>query len=133
VGGLFLAFPAILPSSLTLVAAHQQKRKAQQGLQGAVRGGRAAALDALGAALGGVGLLFFAAITWQLLPRYPPAAVLSSATFVWACVSYALWGLRKPDAATHNPCPVQLRSRLHSRQQADVGEAISVGPSSSRK
>jgi hypothetical protein len=95
VGGLFLAFPAILPASLTLLASHQRERKAKLGLNGAVRGGRAAALDALGATFGGVGLLLFAVITWQLLPRYRPHVVLSLATVVWAMISYGVWRLRK--------------------------------------
>jgi len=34
VGGLFLAFPAILPASLTLLASHQRQRKAKLGLHG---------------------------------------------------------------------------------------------------
>jgi hypothetical protein len=52
IGGLFLAFPAILPASLTLVAKHQEDRKRQHGLRGVVRGRHAAALDAFGALLG---------------------------------------------------------------------------------
>jgi hypothetical protein len=34
VGGLFLAFPAILPASLTLVAQHERERKARRGCAG---------------------------------------------------------------------------------------------------
>jgi hypothetical protein len=60
VGGLFLAFPAILPASLTLLARHQRDRKARQRLNGTIRGGQAAALDALGAFLGSAGLFVFA-------------------------------------------------------------------------
>jgi hypothetical protein len=96
VGGLFLAFPAILPASLTLLARHQRDRKARQGLNGTIRGGQAAALDALGAFLGSAGLFVFAFLTWQLLPRYRPAFVLVAATGCWTATAYLMWRLRKP-------------------------------------
>jgi hypothetical protein len=96
VGGLFLAFPAILPASLTLLASHQRERKARLGLNGTARGGLAAALDARGGFLGSAGLLVFALIAWQLLPRYEPALVLTVATLAWATTAYLMWRLRKP-------------------------------------
>jgi len=95
VGGLFLAFPAILPASLTLLASHQRQRKAKLGLHGSIRGGQAAALDALGASFGSVGLLLFGALAWRLLPRLRPAPVLLLATAVWALCGYLVWRLRK--------------------------------------
>ena len=42
---------ASLSASLTLIAEHQKERKARRGLHGVIRGRKAAALDALGAAL----------------------------------------------------------------------------------
>src|ERR1700745_654740 len=56
-GGLFLAFPAILPASATLIEKHERQRKEKRGLHGEKRGTDAAAIDALGAAIGGVGLV----------------------------------------------------------------------------
>ena len=56
VGGLFLAFPAIFPASATLVEKHVRERKEKAGLAGSRRGKEAAALDAVGAALGSFGL-----------------------------------------------------------------------------
>jgi hypothetical protein len=59
-GGLFLAFPAIVPASVTLIAKRERQTKARHGLDGMVRGGQAAALDAAGIVLGVVGLGCFA-------------------------------------------------------------------------
>jgi Protein of unknown function (DUF3147) len=60
VGGLFLAFPAILPASVTLIERHERERKERRGLRGSRRGKEAAALEATGAALGSFGLLHLA-------------------------------------------------------------------------
>jgi len=43
VGGLFLAFPAIFPASVTLVEKHVRQQKEEKGLRGARRGKEAAA------------------------------------------------------------------------------------------
>jgi len=96
IGGVFLAFPAILPASLTLLARHQRERKARLGLNGTVRGGQAAALDALGATLGSAGLLTFALIARQWLPTQRPTLVLTAATLGWAVTAYLMWRCRKP-------------------------------------
>jgi hypothetical protein len=95
VGGLFLAFPAILPASLTLLARHQRERKARHGLNGTARGGLAAALDARGASLGSAGLLVFALVVWQRLPRSHPVIALMTATGGWAATAYLMWRWRK--------------------------------------
>ena len=58
-GGLFLAFPAILCASLTLIEQHERTRKERKGFKGAARGKDAAALDAAGASLGSAGLAAF--------------------------------------------------------------------------
>src|SRR5271154_2414949 len=67
-GGFFLAFPAIFPASATLVEKHEKERKQKAGIANSVRGRQAAALDARGAAMGGIGLVCFAFIVWRLLP-----------------------------------------------------------------
>jgi uncharacterized membrane protein (GlpM family) len=77
VAGLFLAFPAILIASLTLLGNHH--------------GNAAAGSDALGAAFGAVGLLAFGAIIWSLSQHVPGALMLALATFVWFVVSVVIW------------------------------------------
>src|SRR6185437_13592811 len=62
VGGLFLAMPAIFCASATLIETHEVRRKREAGLRGEHRGRQAAALDAAGTALGGVGLMVFAIV-----------------------------------------------------------------------
>jgi Protein of unknown function (DUF3147) len=94
-GGLFLAFPAIFPASATLIAKRERQKKARQGLHGDVRGGRAAALDAAGAVLGGVGLVCFALLAWKELVGNPALLVLCAAMLTWVVVSLTLWWLRK--------------------------------------
>jgi len=78
-GGLFLAFPAILPASLTLVKRHDGRRKAAD--------------DARGAAAGSVGLAAFGAVVAGLSTRWHPALVLACATALWLAVSVAVWAL----------------------------------------
>jgi uncharacterized membrane protein (GlpM family) len=77
VAGLFLAFPAILPASLTLVARHE--------------GERAAALDALGAALGSIGLVAFGGMIWLLASQSAGWLAILVASVAWLVVSIALW------------------------------------------
>ena len=79
VGGLFLAFPAILPASLTLVKQHDGRQRAVD--------------DARGGRLGSVGLVAFAATVWALAAVWPPVLVLLAATVAWALVDGLLWGL----------------------------------------
>ena len=77
VGGLFLAFPAIAPAAITLIEKED--------------GPRAAGASALGSAFGGLGLLAFAAVVWQLAERLPAWLVLLLATLVWLAASVGLW------------------------------------------
>ena len=77
-GGLFLAFPAVLPATLTLI----EKR------EGTAR----AWADASGGALGSVGLAAFALITFPLL-RWNPVAALLLALLAWALLSAGLYFL----------------------------------------
>jgi hypothetical protein len=95
IGGLFLAFPAIFPASATLIEKHQRDRKQKKGLHGEKRGTYAAAIDALGAAMGGVGLVAFGGICWWLIPRYPAPLALGGATIIWLLVSLSAWTIRR--------------------------------------
>jgi hypothetical protein len=90
VGGLFLAIPAILCASATLIEKHEIRRKREAGLRGARRGQEAAALDAAGASLGAVGLLAFAGVFFLLVERSVAAAFIG-ASLAWLFVSVAAW------------------------------------------
>lgn len=77
VGGLFLAFPAILPASLTLIAKKDGDGKAQ--------------VDACGAVIGGIALAAFAATSWFLLPRIPPVWAELAALLAWVALAVGLY------------------------------------------
>jgi Protein of unknown function (DUF3147) len=94
-GGLFLAFPAILPASATLIEKHEIERKQRAGVHGEIRARKAAGIDAAGAALGSIGLLVFAALIAGLLAVHSPFLIISLATLSWLLVSLALWEVRK--------------------------------------
>jgi hypothetical protein len=71
-GGVFLAFPAILLASLTMIAKEEGLPHARD--------------DARGATLGTLGLIGFACVAAWTLPRWSPWAALAAATLVWALV-----------------------------------------------
>jgi hypothetical protein len=77
-GGLFLAFPAVLPATLTLIERKEGTTKAWA--------------DASGGTLGAVGLAAFA-LTAGLLLRWNPLAALLIALLAWAVVSGGLYFL----------------------------------------
>jgi hypothetical protein len=93
IGGLFLAFPAIFPASATLIEKHEKQKKQQAGGGGVLRGRKAAALDAAGAAMGCLGLLTFAFLVWKLIAEIPSWVALPSATVAWLAVSILTWKL----------------------------------------
>ena len=95
VGGLFLAFPGIFPSSITLVERHEARKKRKKGLHGTRRGREVAAVVAAGAALGGAGLVAFAGAAWLLLGRLPAVVAIGLATAAWLGVSVGAWLLRR--------------------------------------
>ena len=95
VGGLFLAFPAIFPASATLIEKHEKQKKERAGVYGSTRGSKAAAVDAAGAAMGSIGLLFFALLVRRLVVSHSPWLVLTGSTGVWLAVSLVLWQIRK--------------------------------------
>lgn len=79
IGGFCLAFPAILPASLTLVKEHDGRKKACD--------------DARGSRFGAIGLLAFAIAVAILAPRVHPALVLAIATVIWVVTSVTTWKL----------------------------------------
>ncbi|MDA8296087.1 MAG: DUF3147 family protein [Actinomycetota bacterium] len=78
-GGLFLAFPAILPAALTLTQDEQGTRAADRG--------------ALGAILGGVSLVVFAVVAEAALAILPAAAALTLALGGWILTALGCYGL----------------------------------------
>jgi len=77
IAGLFLAFPAILPASLTLIGQHE--------------GPEAAANDALGATAGSFSLAVFAACVWEGVSAHTAAPVLFLAAILWIVTGGFLW------------------------------------------
>jgi hypothetical protein len=80
VGGLFLAFPAILPASLTLLAEHARKTPP-------------AGADAYGSIFGSIGLFAFAMVVWLLGSGGPAWQVLSLAMVVWIMTACGTWAV----------------------------------------
>ena len=81
VGGVFLAFPAILLASLTLIAEEDGLRQARD--------------DARGATAGTAGLLVFAFVVAATATRWPLWAALGLAALAWAVVSLGLYALAR--------------------------------------
>jgi Protein of unknown function (DUF3147) len=106
-GGLFLALPAIFPASATLLEKHERDKKRRAGIAFTLRGRLAAALDARGAAMGGIALFAFAGVAWRFLPDANVALVLGLALVVWLFVATSLWYIRR-----HHPWSP---ARTHSR------------------
>lgn len=95
VGGLFLAFPAIFPATATLIDNHEKQRKQNTAGGGHVRGRKAAALDASGAACGTFGLMVFAVVVWKLIVFAPFWATLLLAVLAWFVISVCVWRIWK--------------------------------------
>lgn len=113
VAGLFLAFPAIFPASATLVEKHVREEKQRKGLHGQLRGRNAAADDAMGTAIGSIGLLVFAVICWLLIPRASPALVLTGATAAWFVTAGSCWLFRKRYRRSVSGVRPHLAGRVH--------------------
>ena len=94
IGGLFLAFPAIFPASATVIEKHVRKRKEKVGLPGARRRKEAAALDAVGAALGSFGLAAFGLVIWLMIVQSPASALVLAAAS-WLAVAMLAWQVRR--------------------------------------
>lgn len=81
VGGLLLAFPAILPATLTLIEKEDGEHKALE--------------DDVGSVLGAVALAVFGLLAWWLIPRAGPALALVAACAGWLVSALLLYvGLR---------------------------------------
>jgi hypothetical protein len=78
-GGVFLAFPAILPASLTLI---EQKE-----------GRERAAIDSIGAVLGAIAMIAFAVVVSLSVVRLGPVVALGIALVIWLMVAVALYAL----------------------------------------
>ena len=76
-GGLFLAFPAILPASLTLIEKKEGRRPAEG--------------NAVGAIIGAVALVAFALTAWAVFTHIPGATVEAVALAAWLIVSVLLY------------------------------------------
>jgi uncharacterized membrane protein (GlpM family) len=76
-GGVLLAFPAILPATLTLIERNQSERKAED-------------VD-LGAAFGAASLIAFALVVWEFLPRGAAVVVLGAASAAWLVSAVLLY------------------------------------------
>ena len=94
IGGLFLALPAIFCASATLIERHEIRRKNKAGLSGTRRGQEAAALEAVGAALGSIGMLAFALVFWRTVEENLLLAFVGAAV-AWTAVSVAAWWIYK--------------------------------------
>jgi hypothetical protein len=89
VGGILLAFPAILAASLTLIEEQEDSVDARE--------------DARGAIVGGCGLIVFAVVAAVTLNELPPAVALLLAAAAWALValgSYAVFWWKPRDKST---------------------------------
>lgn len=115
IGGVLLAFPAIFPAGATLIEKHEKEKKQKKGLNGEKRGRQAASVDATGAAIGTIGLLLFALLVWQLLPKYGAWKSIPAATVSWLGVSVLFWLVRKHFHLRRKP---DLESRtIHARHR----------------
>lgn len=93
IGGLFLAFPAIFPASATLVAKHERQKHHSRHVERLASD--AAGVDAIGAALGSLGLLAFGGVVWALGAHTPAWAVLLLAALAWVICSLVFWVIRQ--------------------------------------
>ncbi len=92
VAGLFLAFPSILPCSITLAAKHEQKKHRAEGEQIALERGKSVVSDETsGTMAGSLGLAVFGAVVWFGMGRIPASLVLIAATLMWCAVGMAVW------------------------------------------
>ena len=94
IGGIVVCAFAAIGDVLKPKSFEQTEKKQRAGLHGAIRGRKVAAVDAVGAAIGSLGMIAFAAIVWQLLPGRSSSLILLDATLAWSVVSVSIWRLR---------------------------------------
>jgi hypothetical protein len=121
IGGLFLAFPAILPATATLIEKHEKRKKAEAGINGTARGRAVTGVDAAGAAIGSIGLGIFAVVVWQGLPKATVGVVLTIATLAWLVTSVGVWQLRE-----------SLGRRLRAHRSHASGRTLSTSVHTTR-
>ena len=124
IGGLFLAFPAIIPATATLIKKREQQKKERAGYEDAERGRAAAAVDVAGAAMGGLGLATFALVVWLRMREWKTATALVIGTLAWFLVALSVWQFRerfcrrmrahRPNVLTHT-----LRSSVDRKPVAN--------------
>lgn len=113
VAGLFLAFPAILPASMTLVKQHD---------------GRACAADhARGARLGSIGLAVFALVVTAGAGHLPAALVLLLAAAAWLATNLLLWFARYARPRT-NRAGACARPERRASDRADRRRSAGARP-----
>ena len=95
VGGLFLAFPGILPPGLTLTEKHVVEKKARSGSSGTRFGRAEASVVAAGASSGSLGLIAFGFGLWKSMPVFPLLPSLLIAFGAWLIAGFASWWVRK--------------------------------------
>ena len=114
-GGAFLAFPAILLASLTLVAKEEGLRSARD--------------DARGAALGTLGLLAFSLLATVLLHSHSAWLALTAATAAWLALSLAAYALaRVAGKGGDEPRP----NKQHFGRDLGLGRRSCPGKTSAR-
>lgn len=90
-GGILLAFPAILPATLTLIEKEEGERQAED-------------LD-VGSILGAAALVAFAVVVWQYVSTNSAPLILVLATAAWLVAAVGLYLtvrlLRKPKGPLH--------------------------------
>lgn len=113
VAGLFLAFPAILPASLTLIA-HKE-------------GAKAAGAEACGAVLGCLGMLAFAGLVWAAMAHAAGWLVLCAAGLSWLAVSVAAW-LAFRWLRHHRRAAPRTPGRERPAPASSLASSSSIGP-----
>jgi O-antigen/teichoic acid export membrane protein len=104
-GGVFLAFPAILLASLSLVAKKQNLRAARD--------------DARGAAIGSVGMVAFAIVCAVLAHTEGGIVALGAATVAWVLVSFGWYLLvRRLGHGADEPEPGASSDRSSSTRKS---------------
>lgn len=126
IGGLFLAFPAIIPATATLIKKGEQQKKERAGYEGAERGRAAAAVDVAGAAMGGLGLVTFALVLWLRMRKWKTATVLVIGTLAWFLAALSVWQLREMLCR-------RMRSHRPSVLTHTLGSAVDRKPVANRR
>jgi hypothetical protein len=78
-GGVFLAFPAILPASLTLIQKKEGKEEAS--------------IDSVGAVLGAIAMIVFAVVVFLSVTTWGVVPSVGFALLLWVGVAVALYFL----------------------------------------